>query len=203
MEIAFFFLLFLHCWTGLSPPVKYFTGRSKAVVLLWIFYVFVLSCVCYVFVRVCLYVLCGHLLGKGWPLDSRLWCLLWVCHFPIGILGQVWYLIVLIPSLCTLTYFAQGQVNGHNVLVQRKFYLSQRQIMHKQLSLAFTVLILKVNFFFENSMKSDINSSENCVDPGSILFSKQHASLIQHEIQNCIYYLYSWPRSLSQVNRNF
>ena len=34
-----------------------------------------LSCVCYVFVRVCLYVLCGHLLGKGWPLGSRLWCL--------------------------------------------------------------------------------------------------------------------------------
>ena len=26
---------------------------------------FVLSCVCYVFVRVCLYVLCDHLLGKG------------------------------------------------------------------------------------------------------------------------------------------
>ena len=36
-----------------------------------IFYVLVLSCVCYVFVRVCLYVLCGHLLGKGWPLGSR------------------------------------------------------------------------------------------------------------------------------------
>ena len=66
---------------------------------------FFLSCVCYVFVRVCLYVLCGHLLGKCWPLGSRLWCLLWVCHFPIGILGQVWYLIVLIPDLCTLTYF--------------------------------------------------------------------------------------------------
>ena len=56
------------------------------------------------FVRVCLYVLCGHLLGKGWPLGSRLWCLLWVCHFPIGILGQVWYLNVSIPDLCTLTY---------------------------------------------------------------------------------------------------
>ena len=37
--------------TGLSPPVKYFTDRSKAVLLLWIFYVFVLSYVCYVFVR--------------------------------------------------------------------------------------------------------------------------------------------------------
>ena len=34
-----------------------------------------LSCVCYVFVRVCLYVLCGHLLGKGQPLGSCLWCL--------------------------------------------------------------------------------------------------------------------------------
>ena len=62
------------------------------------------------FVRVCLYVLCGHLLGKGWPLGSRLWCLLWVCHFPIGILGQVWYLIVSIPDLCTFTYFHCGHI---------------------------------------------------------------------------------------------
>ena len=65
------------------------------------------------FVHVCLYVLCGHLLGKGWPLGSRLWCLLWVCHFPIGILGQVWYLIVSIPDLCTITYFY--------ILSKRKF----------------------------------------------------------------------------------
>ena len=34
-----------------------------------------------------------------------------VCHFPIGILGQVWYLIVSIPDLCALTYF-----NSHPVL---------------------------------------------------------------------------------------
>ena len=27
------------------------------------------------------------------------------CHFPIGILGQVWYLIVSISDLCTLHYF--------------------------------------------------------------------------------------------------
>ena len=27
------------------------------------------------------------------------------CHFPIGFLGQVWYLIVLIPDLCPLSYF--------------------------------------------------------------------------------------------------
>ena len=28
------------------------------------------------FVRVCLFVPCGHLLGKGWPLGSSLWCLI-------------------------------------------------------------------------------------------------------------------------------
>ena len=48
--------------------------RSKAVLLLWIFYVF-LSCVRYAFVHFCLYVPCGHLLRKGWPFGSRLWCI--------------------------------------------------------------------------------------------------------------------------------
>ena len=39
------------------------------------FLCFFRSCVCYAFVRVCLHVTCGHLLGKGGPLGSRLWCL--------------------------------------------------------------------------------------------------------------------------------
>ena len=78
-----------------------FQGGTSFVDLLCFCSVLCLLC----FVRVCLYVLCGHLLEKGWPLGSRLWCLLWVCHFPIGILGQVWYLIVSIPDLCTITYF--------------------------------------------------------------------------------------------------
>ena len=78
-----------------------FQGGTSFVDLLCFCSVLCLLC----FVRVCLYVLRGHLLGKGWPLGSRLWCLLWVCHFPIGILGQVWYLIVSIPDLCNLTFF--------------------------------------------------------------------------------------------------
>ena len=79
------------------------------VLLLWIFYVFVLPCVCYVFVHVCLYVLCGHLLGKGWPLGSRLW------YLTVSLSLSHWYPgsgVVLdsfkIPDLCNLTYFAQG-----------------------------------------------------------------------------------------------
>ena len=52
-------------WAGLSPPVKYFADCSGAVLLLWVFCVFVPSCVCCVFVRICLCVLCGRLLGEG------------------------------------------------------------------------------------------------------------------------------------------
>ena len=36
---------------------------------------FFLSCVCYAFVGVSLFVSCGHLLGKGIPLGCRLWCI--------------------------------------------------------------------------------------------------------------------------------
>ena len=58
-----------------KPSIKIFyrplQGGTSFVDLLCFF----LSCVCYVFVRVCLYVVCGHLLGKGCTLASRLWCL--------------------------------------------------------------------------------------------------------------------------------
>ena len=36
---------------------------------------FFLSCVCFAFICVCLYVPCGLLLGKGFSIGSRLWCL--------------------------------------------------------------------------------------------------------------------------------
>ena len=76
--------------TGLSPPVKYFTDRSKAVLLVWIFYG--------VFSVLCLLCLCARLFicalwSPAWrgltswlsfvvsyskcvtfPLVSRVWC---------------------------------------------------------------------------------------------------------------------------------
>ena len=73
----------IHIWTKgevsassnrLKPSSKIIYWLLKGGTFLWIFYVFQ-SCVCYGFVRVCLYVPCGHLLGKAWPLGSRLWCL--------------------------------------------------------------------------------------------------------------------------------
>ena len=60
----------------LTVPRRYFFCGS--------FMIF-LSCVCYVFVRVCLLLPCGHLLGKGWPLGSHLWCLI------VSLLLSHWY----------------------------------------------------------------------------------------------------------------
>ena len=66
-------LLFLLCFvaspnvgreTDLSPPAKHFTDRSKAVLLLWIFYGFFLSRLI-MLMHICLLMPCGHLLGKA------------------------------------------------------------------------------------------------------------------------------------------
>ena len=100
--------------------------RSKAVLLLWIIYDFSVLIACVVWclivsipdfcplsyfafviplcasVYLCLVVTCWE---RADLLTLVCGVLLQICHFLIGILGQVWYLIVSIPDLCTLTYF--------------------------------------------------------------------------------------------------
>ena len=50
---------------------------------------------------------CGHLLGKGCPLCSLV-CDVTLClvTYPYGVLGQVRYLIVLIPDFCLFLDFS-------------------------------------------------------------------------------------------------
>ena len=48
--------------------------------------------------------LLGLLFFISWFLCFRRWCIDMLGVF-LGILGQVWYLVVLIPYLCTLIYF--------------------------------------------------------------------------------------------------
>ena len=67
---------------------------------------FFLSCVCYAFVHVCLFCLVVTCWERADLLALVCGVKLWVCHCPIGILGQVWYLIVSIPDICTLICFA-------------------------------------------------------------------------------------------------
>ena len=49
-----------------------------------------------------------------------------VCHFPIGILGQVWYLIVSIPDLCTLSYFDCVNADDSNVTFETSAHLRSK-----------------------------------------------------------------------------
>ena len=76
------------------------------ILLLWIFHVFlclVFAMLLYASVYTCPVVTCWE---SADFLALICGVLLWVCYFPIGILGQVWYLILSIPDLCTLTYFS-------------------------------------------------------------------------------------------------
>ena len=85
-----------------------FTGCSKAVILLWIFFVIYVLCLsCFL---ICSLQPCGLLQGKGWPLGSLGcdFCIpVFFCVFvtlSCGVLGQVWYMIISIPDLCSLIY---------------------------------------------------------------------------------------------------
>ena len=95
----------LAMWNRFKPPSKiFFTDHPRRYLFCGSFMFF-----CLVFVMplclsvyLCLVVTCWERANL-----SALVCsvVLWVCHFPIGILGQVRNLIVSIPDLCTLTYF--------------------------------------------------------------------------------------------------
>ena len=84
----------IHIWTKceVGVPLNRFKPSSKIFLLTvprrYFFcgsFMLFLSCVCCAFLRVCLLLPCGHLLGKGWPLGSRLWCLI------VSVLLSHWY----------------------------------------------------------------------------------------------------------------
>ena len=68
-----------------------------------VFFCLVFAVLLYASVYMCLVVTCWE---RADLLTLVCGVLLLLFYFPIGILGQVWYLIVSIPDLCTLTYFA-------------------------------------------------------------------------------------------------
>ena len=98
--------------TRLSPPVKYFTDRSKAELLLWIICVIYVLCFSCFRVRLFIAALWSPA-GKG--LTS--WLLFMMLNFVFvtfqsGKWGSV-VLIVSIPDLCHLSYF---KLSFHSVL---------------------------------------------------------------------------------------
>ena len=122
----------IHIWTKgeVDAQVNRFKPSSKTFLLTvprrcffcGSFMIF-LSCFCYTLMLVCLLMPCGHLLGKGWPLGSRLWCLI------VTLSLSHWYprpgvvQIVSIPGRCPLSYFVS--VKRKNV---HKNYLTLGQV---------------------------------------------------------------------------
>ena len=128
---------------------------------------FFLSCVCYAFVSVWLFVPCGHLLGKGLPLGSRLWC------STIGNLGQVWYLIVSIPDLCTLTY-----LDNHTRCRLDKLWLHPFKIYNLVIRCIFFPFLFCVCFIIYSSLASYLH--------GPISFASKHSSLLLVHMNFCV-----------------
>ena len=78
---------------------------------------------CIVFVMLSRFLIAALWSPAGKGLTSWLSFVVLICMvvtFPFGILGQVWYLIVLIPDLCPLSYFHTVRIVLHisAVLVQ-------------------------------------------------------------------------------------
>ena len=97
-------------WNLFKPSSKIFyrpfQGGSSFVELLCFFCLVFAMPLC-ASVYMCLVVTCWE---RAALLALVCGVLLWVCHFPIGILGQVWYWFVLIPDICTLTYFIEAGI---------------------------------------------------------------------------------------------
>ena len=72
-------------WNQFKPSIKIFLLTVPGRYFFCGSFMLFLSCVCYAFVCACLLIPCGHLLGKGWPLGFRLWCLI------VSLLLSHWY----------------------------------------------------------------------------------------------------------------
>ena len=89
-------------WNRLKPSSKIFLLTVPRRCFFFGSFMLLMSCICYDFVRVCLLMFVVTCWEQADLLAFVCDVELWSCHFPIGILGQVWCLIVSIPDLCLL-----------------------------------------------------------------------------------------------------
>ena len=102
---------------GVFGPSNKFCERSRAVLLLWIFFVIYVSRLSLLCCLVCFLRPCGRLLGKEWPIVFL--CLVCFWYFPIWCLvpgvvvdlsiSDLWLLIYFLICVCSSSLsFAYG-----------------------------------------------------------------------------------------------
>ena len=125
--LVYIYTNFLQCirlWlllTEMTVPRRYFFCGS---------FILFLSCVCYAFVRVCSLMPCGHLLGKGWPLGSRLWCLI------VSVLLSHWYTESCVVLDCIDSWFVPSFLLGNSNICFTRLPIHLVPLLHN------TVLML-------------------------------------------------------------
>ena len=98
---------------------------------------FVFYCVlCFSCFHICSLLPCGHLLGKGWPVGSCWWCLLYFCYFSMWYPGSGVVLGCIVSWSFCLSYF---------ILIDRCYAWDNIfpviSLWHHFLAMAITVLI--------------------------------------------------------------
>ena len=97
-----------------KPSSNFLTGRSRAVFILWIFYV-----ICFCLFHAVMSISCS-LVVTCWE-RADLLTFLYVMSscvfatFSFVVLVQVWYLIVSIPDICLLPYFVRSCMEDENI----------------------------------------------------------------------------------------
>ena len=116
------------------------------------------------------------------------------CHFPIGILGQVWYLIVWIPDLCTLTYFGRNKFCFRDLVYFKRYVELQGFNSYKKYQQIMTFTFLKI-FFFHFSFVNHVefHPSGTCIasagtDSTVKVWDIRMNKLLQHYTGNTIPY---------------
>ena len=157
--------------TGLSPPVKYFTDRSNAVLLCGSF---VFCCfLCFSCFRVCSLLPCGHLLGKGWHFGSCSWCLLYLCYFPMLYPGSGVVLDCIVSwSLPSFWHGTIPQINKVYLLRGYLNYIHWTEVISDHFSISFfwlsanniEVSFLSLNNFCVQKNKNQRFDLNKCFD---------------------------------------
>ena len=112
---------------------------------------------CYAFMHACLLMPCGYLLGKGWPLGTRLWCLIVTLSLSNGYPGSGAVLYCIdswsLPSFLLKSLLLQG-------LLEPQFYGDLVYKLKKIVgSNNFTAQFIKIFFILRNSVICQPNHS--------------------------------------------
>ena len=119
----------IHIWTKgeVGALLKWFKSSSKIFLLtvqrrcLFSLIIYVIAVLfCYAFMRICLLMPCGHLLGKGLPIGSRLWYLIVKLSLSNWYPGSGVVLDCIHSWSCLLSYFAPNSLWGKSLWKEQR-----------------------------------------------------------------------------------